>query len=193
MRRSNMTKAKKQQLLDFLDTPTGKMTPGDLDMFNNVVADIQEGRFSELTEYLVDIYKVEEGEGKNKLTPESVDRFLQNVDKRISKMSNELDEASFKDMNRYLRSINNIRNKAFRLYENDQISENDLQSISEKIDNFMTGEKGFEKMNQKVRDNVEEMVGMGTPRSSVSSLYILVRLRGMGWTSGATQKLSPTG
>ena len=50
VRRSNMTKAKKQQLLDFLDTPTGKMTPGDLDMFNNVVADIQEGRFSELTE-----------------------------------------------------------------------------------------------------------------------------------------------
>ena len=43
VRRSNMTKAKKQQLLDFLDTPTGKMTPGDLDMFNNVVADIQEG------------------------------------------------------------------------------------------------------------------------------------------------------
>lgn len=160
VRRSNMTKAKKQQLLDFLDTPTGKMTPGDLDMFNNVVADIQEGRFSELTEYLVDIYKVEEGEGKNKLTPESVDRFLKNVDKRINKMSNELDEASFKDMNSYLRSINNIRNKAFRLYENDQISENDLQSISEKIDNFMTGEKGFEKMNQKVRDNVEEMVGM---------------------------------
>ena len=106
------------------------MTPGDLDMFNNVVADIQEGRFSELTEYLVDIYKVEEGEGKNKLTPESVDRFLKNVDKRINKMSNELDEASFKDMNSYLRSINNIRNKAFRLYENDQISENDLQSIS---------------------------------------------------------------
>lgn len=160
VRRSNMTKAKKQQLLDFLDTPTDNMTPGDLDMFNNVVADMQDGRFSELTEYLVDIYKVEDGEGKNKLTPESVERFLQNVDKRISKMSNELDEASFKDMNRYLRSINNIRNKAFRLYENDQISENDLQSISEKIDNFMTGEKGFENMNQKVRDNVEEMVGM---------------------------------
>ena len=35
--------------------------------------------------------------------------------------------------------------------------------------------------------------GIGMPRSSVSSLYKLVRLRGIGLTSGATQKLSPTG
>ena len=148
----------RNMLNDFLNLDPAKMSVEDRAMFYDIASDISEGRYSELTKELMDEYFTpEESKEEKKWTVDKVKDYLNKLNDRITSMGSAIDIASFEDLNRYLRSINNIRSKAVKLYNDGKITEMEIETINDMIDTFMEGDAengGFLKLSQDARENV---------------------------------------
>ena len=80
-------------------------------------------------------------------------KYISNIGDRLDVIrENLVDMPTFNEVNKYMRSLTNIRNKVARMASEGAITPEEVTMIGDMIDEFMNGDMGLNNVSKKVRD-----------------------------------------
>lgn len=160
--KSSLSQERKEKVNRLLDMDPGKMSQEDLALRDDIISDIIDGRFSETTDYLIDRYPEEvSNETVKGWNLNSVRKYISNIGDRLDVIrENLVDMPTFNEVNKYMRSLTNIRNKVARMASEGAITPEEVTMIGDMIDEFMNGDMGLNNVSKKVREGIEQQVNM---------------------------------